>query len=177
MAPADGRSIAEMDYRYWPRPPAGLRHRLVLVGAGRGEVGDRLVPPPLVLEDLAHEQAGHARKVVADALRIEARGSDWVARIGYGRFAAFLAETDDDPVANVRGDAAVVSVVRCAHPRERVIVTVLVAVELLPIPIRIAGQWVFQVSRSLRLEKAQRQDLSGGNTRPDQSAPLDEVAS
>jgi hypothetical protein len=38
--------------------------------------------------------------VIADALRREARATDWVARIGDGRFAAFLPETDEIQAIN-----------------------------------------------------------------------------
>jgi diguanylate cyclase (GGDEF)-like protein len=51
-------------------------------------------------ERLGEEPVSRLLPVVADALRSEARGSDWVARIGYGRFAAFLAETDEIAAIN-----------------------------------------------------------------------------
>ena len=51
-------------------------------------------------ERMGEEPVARLLPVVADALRIEARGSDWVARIGYGRFAAFLAETDEIAAIN-----------------------------------------------------------------------------
>ena len=51
-------------------------------------------------ERLGEEPVARLLPVVADALRQEARASDWVARVGYGRFAAFLAETDEIAAIN-----------------------------------------------------------------------------
>jgi len=51
-------------------------------------------------ERLGDEPVARLLPVVADAFRAEARDSDWVARIGYGRFAAFLAETDEIAAIN-----------------------------------------------------------------------------
>jgi hypothetical protein len=60
-------------------------------------------------------------------------------KVGVGVNVVLLAEAYDDPVANVRGDAAIVRIVRCADPGELAVVGVLVAVELFPITIRIGG--------------------------------------
>jgi diguanylate cyclase (GGDEF)-like protein len=46
-------------------------------------------------ERLGDDPAERLLPVVADAFRREARTSDWIARIGYGRFAALLPETDE----------------------------------------------------------------------------------
>jgi diguanylate cyclase (GGDEF)-like protein len=51
-------------------------------------------------ERMGEEPVARLLPVVADAFRAEARSSDWVARIGYGRFAAFLAETDEIAAIN-----------------------------------------------------------------------------
>jgi diguanylate cyclase (GGDEF)-like protein len=51
-------------------------------------------------ERLGEEPVTRLLPVVADAFRQEARGSDWVARVGYGRFAAFLPETDEIAAIN-----------------------------------------------------------------------------
>jgi diguanylate cyclase (GGDEF)-like protein len=51
-------------------------------------------------ERMGEEPVSRLLPVIADALRSEARGSDWVARVGYGRFAAFLAETDEIAAIN-----------------------------------------------------------------------------
>lgn len=51
-------------------------------------------------ERLGDDPVSRLLPVVADAFRQEARGSDWVARVGYGRFAAFLAETDEIEAIN-----------------------------------------------------------------------------
>jgi diguanylate cyclase (GGDEF)-like protein len=49
---------------------------------------------------LGEEPIERLLPVVADALRREARASDWVARIGEGRFAALLPETDEIQAIN-----------------------------------------------------------------------------
>jgi diguanylate cyclase (GGDEF)-like protein len=51
-------------------------------------------------ERMGEEPVARLLPVVAAAFRNEARGSDWIARIGYGRFAAFLAETDEIAAIN-----------------------------------------------------------------------------
>jgi diguanylate cyclase (GGDEF)-like protein len=51
-------------------------------------------------ERMGEDPVARLLPVVADAFRAEARSSDWVARIGYGRFAAFLAETDEIAAIN-----------------------------------------------------------------------------
>jgi len=51
-------------------------------------------------ERLGDEPADRLLPVIADALRREARSSDWVARLGSGRFAVFLAETDEIQAIN-----------------------------------------------------------------------------
>ena len=51
-------------------------------------------------ERMGEEPVSRLLPVVAEAFRNEARGSDWIARIGYGRFAAFLAETDEIAAIN-----------------------------------------------------------------------------
>ena len=51
-------------------------------------------------ERMGDEPVARVLPVIADAFRTEARGSDWIARVGYGRFAAFLAETDEIAAIN-----------------------------------------------------------------------------
>ena len=51
-------------------------------------------------ERLGDEPVDRLLPVIADALRREARSSDWVARLGAGRFAAFLPETDEIQAIN-----------------------------------------------------------------------------
>jgi len=51
-------------------------------------------------ERLGEEPVDRLLPVIADALRHEARSSDWVARIGHARFAAFLPETDEIQAIN-----------------------------------------------------------------------------
>jgi diguanylate cyclase (GGDEF)-like protein len=51
-------------------------------------------------ERMGEEPVARLLPVVGNALRNEARSSDWIARIGYGRFAAFLAETDEIAAIN-----------------------------------------------------------------------------
>lgn len=51
-------------------------------------------------ERLGDDPVDRLLPVVADALRREARATDWVARIGDGRFAAFLPETDEIQAIN-----------------------------------------------------------------------------
>ena len=51
-------------------------------------------------ERLGDEPVDRLLPVIADTFRREARSSDWVARIGAGRFAAFLPETDEIQAIN-----------------------------------------------------------------------------
>jgi diguanylate cyclase (GGDEF)-like protein len=51
-------------------------------------------------ERLGEEPVDRLLPVVADAFRREARSSDWIARIGHSRFAAFLPETDEIQAIN-----------------------------------------------------------------------------
>jgi diguanylate cyclase (GGDEF)-like protein len=51
-------------------------------------------------ERLGDEPVDRLLPVIADAFRREARSSDWVARVGNGRFAAFLPETDEIQAIN-----------------------------------------------------------------------------
>jgi diguanylate cyclase (GGDEF)-like protein len=51
-------------------------------------------------ERMGEEPVERLLPVVADAFRNEARASDWIARIGYSRFAVFLAETDEIAAIN-----------------------------------------------------------------------------
>jgi diguanylate cyclase (GGDEF)-like protein len=51
-------------------------------------------------ERLGDEPVDRLLPMIADALRREARSSDWVARLGSGRFAVFLAETDEIQAIN-----------------------------------------------------------------------------
>jgi diguanylate cyclase (GGDEF)-like protein len=51
-------------------------------------------------ERLGEEPVDRLLPVIADTLRREARSSDWVARVGPGRFAAFLPETDEIQAIN-----------------------------------------------------------------------------
>lgn len=51
-------------------------------------------------ERLGDEPVDRLLPVIADAFRREARASDWVARIGFARFAAFLPETDEIQAIN-----------------------------------------------------------------------------
>jgi diguanylate cyclase (GGDEF)-like protein len=51
-------------------------------------------------ERLGEDPVDRLLPVIADALRREARATDWVARIGDGRFAAFLPETDEIQAIN-----------------------------------------------------------------------------
>ena len=51
-------------------------------------------------ERLGGDPVDRLLPVIADALRREARATDWVARIGDGRFAAFLPETDEIQAIN-----------------------------------------------------------------------------
>jgi hypothetical protein len=51
-------------------------------------------------ERLGDEPIERLLPVIADAFRREARASDWVARVGSGRFAAFLPETDEIQAIN-----------------------------------------------------------------------------
>lgn len=51
-------------------------------------------------ERLGEEPVNRLLPVIADAFRREARSSDWVARVGAGRFAAFLPETDEIQAIN-----------------------------------------------------------------------------
>ena len=51
-------------------------------------------------EKLGQEPVDRLLPVIADAFRREARSSDWVARIGDARFAAFLPETDESQAVN-----------------------------------------------------------------------------
>lgn len=51
-------------------------------------------------ERLGDEPVARLLPVVAEAFRSEARTSDWVAHIGYGRFGVFLAETDEIAAIN-----------------------------------------------------------------------------
>ena len=46
-------------------------------------------------ERLGEEPVDRLLPVIADTLRREARSSDWIARVGPGRFAVFLPETDE----------------------------------------------------------------------------------
>src|SRR5207249_1169973 len=79
------------------------------------------------------------------------------------------------PVADVSRDSAIVSVVGSADPGERAIVGILVAIELLPIPVRIMRKRVGQVVRGLRLQKTKRQHLRGGDAGAHQTAAFNEV--
>ena len=54
----------------------------------------------LLAQRLGDEPADRLLPVIADALRREARSSDWVARVGKSRFAAFLPETDEIQAIN-----------------------------------------------------------------------------
>jgi diguanylate cyclase (GGDEF)-like protein len=54
----------------------------------------------LLAERLGDEPVDRLLPVIADALRREARSSDWVARVGKSRFAAFLPETDEIQAIN-----------------------------------------------------------------------------
>src|SRR5690348_5674576 len=56
------------------------------------------------------------------------------------------------------------------------VVPILVAIEPLPIPIRIVGERVFEITGRLRLEEAQREYLRCGKAGPNQAAPFDEIA-
>jgi diguanylate cyclase (GGDEF)-like protein len=51
-------------------------------------------------ERLGDEPVDRLLPVIAGAFRREARSSDWVARVGHGRFAAFLPETDEIQAIN-----------------------------------------------------------------------------
>jgi diguanylate cyclase (GGDEF)-like protein len=51
-------------------------------------------------ERLGDEPVDRLLPVIADAFRREARSSDWVARVGKSRFAAFLPETDEIQAIN-----------------------------------------------------------------------------
>ena len=51
-------------------------------------------------ERLGEEPVDRLLPVIADAFRSEARSSDWVARVGASRFAAFLPETDEIQAIN-----------------------------------------------------------------------------
>jgi len=51
-------------------------------------------------ERLGDDPVDRLLPVIADTLRREARATDWVARIGDGRFAAFLPETDEIQAIN-----------------------------------------------------------------------------
>jgi diguanylate cyclase (GGDEF)-like protein len=51
-------------------------------------------------ERLGNEPVDRLLPAVADAFRRESRSSDWIARIGRGRFAAFLPETDEIQAIN-----------------------------------------------------------------------------
>jgi diguanylate cyclase (GGDEF)-like protein len=51
-------------------------------------------------ERMGDEPVDRLLPVIADALRREARSSDWVARVGKSRFAAFLPETDEIQAIN-----------------------------------------------------------------------------
>ena len=51
-------------------------------------------------ERLGDDPVDRLLPVIADALHREARATDWVARIGDGRFAAFLPETDEIQAIN-----------------------------------------------------------------------------
>jgi diguanylate cyclase (GGDEF)-like protein len=51
-------------------------------------------------ERLGEEPVDRLLPVVADAFRRESRSSDWIARIGHSRFAAFLPETDEIQAIN-----------------------------------------------------------------------------
>lgn len=53
-----------------------------------------------LVDRLGEEPLERLLPVIADAFRREARASDWVARIGEGRFAAFLPETDEIQAIN-----------------------------------------------------------------------------
>ncbi len=71
------------------------------------------------------------------------------------------------PVADVRGNAAIVGVVRGADPGELAVVGVLVAVKPLPIAVWVLGERIGDIhQRGLRLQKAQRKKLrrAGGRT-------------
>jgi diguanylate cyclase (GGDEF)-like protein len=51
-------------------------------------------------ERLGEEPVERLLPVIADAFRREARSSDWIARVGASRFAAFLPETDEIQAIN-----------------------------------------------------------------------------
>jgi diguanylate cyclase (GGDEF)-like protein len=53
-----------------------------------------------LVDRLGEEPAERLLPVIAEALRREARTSDWVARVGDGRFAALLPETDEIQAIN-----------------------------------------------------------------------------
>ena len=73
-------------------------------------------------------------RVALGAMAVAPVGGGVVAvEIGVGVNVELLAQPDDDAVADVRGDAAVVRVVGRADPGERAVVGVLVAIELLPV--------------------------------------------
>jgi diguanylate cyclase (GGDEF)-like protein len=107
----------------WPRLPAGERlARDVLTGLEGPASWSRILevenarllryrrPVTIVMaeieglarltERLGAEPVGRLLPVVADALVREARSSDWIARIGEGRFAVLLPETDEIQAIN-----------------------------------------------------------------------------
>src|SRR5580765_7619266 len=62
-------------------------------------------------------------------------------------------------------------------PRERMIVRILVAIEFLPVAIRVSRERIYRLFDGLGLKKAKRQHLRGGNARAHQPAAFDEITS
>ncbi len=148
-----------------------------------GELREAVVSP--AFPAAAHDGMLQPIRSVENAMERVALRAMTVAPVGGGVVAVkvrvgvdvvLFAETDDDAIANVRSDAAVVRVVRRADPRELMIVGVLIPVKLLPIAVGVMGERIGDVLGGLGLQKAQRQELRGGDARTDKAAALEERA-
>ena len=100
-------------------------------------------------------------------------GGVLAVEIGVGVNVVLFAEPNDNSIADMRGDAAIVRVIRRADPGEGVVVGILVAILLFPTAVRIVRQRVGDILGRLRLEKAKWDELRGGDARTDKTAALE----
>jgi len=102
------------------------------------------------------------------------RGRVVAVEVGVAVAVILFAEPDDHPVADLGGDPAVMRVVGSANPGKLPVVSVLVAIQLLPIPVGIGRQGIHHIHSRLRLQKPQGEQLRGTKARSGQTAPLQE---
>ena len=150
----------------------------------RGELGEAVVRP--ALPAAPHDRMLEPIRPIDHAMERVALGAMPVApiprglvavEIGVIAYVIRLAHADDDAVAHVRRDATVVGVVGRADPGESVVISVLVAVELLPIAVWIVCQRIAQVGQVLRTQEPQRQHLRRCDSRANQTTASNEISS